>query len=428
MVEDAYCVKAYQVIRKEVGGDAVRISEGRNLYPPSPAFLKQVGRLTEGLLGSDRFTYYESAADQRDRELVAGLLAEYLEYPGIEAQHVLFTNGSQEAISVVCAFCAAHGFSVVLPLPAYYSYEQSSLRWGMPLNGYYRTDGNIKWLTAPADDLLHVVLLPNPITGEIFAEPQLKTGQPRLTLLDCIYQLGAYGGPAALAQTTRATLKRFSLDEVALLFTPSKDLSLPGLRCGVLVTGNEELMRFARADRFERAYSVNPLLGQIIASYLALLLLNERPSGGDALYKKLHDRFRYAGVPFASAFEFVSMIEQFDAMIDHCRRHLNAVKSTAWPLDLDYEPFAGYSIFPRLHRQFENSAAFLSWSNYAGREHGLKLNPAYIFGGTPDLWAELYPGEARIRVNVSYSQTDLSVALQRLRAALGAAKPAAVEL
>ena len=71
MVEDAYCVKAYQVIRKEVGGDAVRISEGRNLYPPSPEFLKQVGRLTESLLGSDRFTYYESASDQRDRELVA---------------------------------------------------------------------------------------------------------------------------------------------------------------------------------------------------------------------------------------------------------------------------------------------------------------------------------------------------------------------
>lgn len=421
MVEDAYCVKAYQVIRKEVGGDAVRISEGRNLYPPSPEFLKQVGRLTESLLGSDRFTYYESVSDQRDRELVAGLLGEYLDYPDIDSRHVLFTNGSQEAISVVCAFCAAQGFSVVLPLPTYYSYEQSSLRWGMPLNGYYGTDGNVKWLAAPADDLLQVILLPNPITGEIFAEPQLKTGQTRLTLLDCIYQLGAYGGPEALAQTTRATLKKFSLDEVALLFTVSKDLSLPGLRSAVLVTGNEDLMRFARADRFERAYSINPIVGQIIASYLALLLLNERRSDGDALYKKLHDRFRYAGVPFASVFEFTSMIEHFEAMTDHCRRRLNVLKSTAWSLDLDREPFAGYSIFPRLHLQFEDSAEFLSWSNYAGREHGLKLNPAYIFGGTPDLWAELYPGEARIRVNVSYSQTDLSVALQRLRAALGAA-------
>ena len=107
---------------------------------------------------------------------------------------------------------------------------------------------------------------------------------------------------------------------------------------------------------------------------------------------------------------------------------LNALKSTAWPVYLDHEPFAGYSIFPRLRLQFETSDEFLSWSNYAGREHGLKVNPAYIFGGTPDLWKELYPGEARIRVNLSYPQTDLSVALQRLRAALGAAKPAAVEL
>jgi hypothetical protein len=122
------------------------------------------------------------------------------------------------------------------------------------------------------------------------------------------------------------------------------------------------------------------------------------------------------------------MIEHFDAMTEHCRRHLEAVKSTAWPVHLDHEPFAGYSIFPRLGLQFENSDEFLAWSNYAGREHGLKLNPAYIFGGTPELWAELYPGEARIRVNVSYSQTDLSVALERLRAAVDAAKPAAVEL
>ena len=428
MAEDAYCVKAYQVVRKEVGGDAVRISEGRNLYPPSPAFLKQVGRLTESLLSSDRFTYYESAADQRERELAAALLAEYLECPAIQSRHVLFTNGSQEAISVVCAFAAAQGFSIVLPLPAYYSYEQSSLRWGMPLNGYYRTDGKVKWLGAPAADLLNVILLPNPITGEIFAEPQLAPRQTRLTLMDCIYQLGTYDGPTALAQRTRATLKNFSLDEVALLFTVSKDLSLPGLRSSVLVTGNEELMKFARADRFERAYSVNPILGQIIASYLALLLLNAERSSGDALYQKLHDKFAYAGVPFASAPEFLSMTEHFAAMTRHCRRHLEAVKSIAWPVHLDHEPFAGYSIFPRLGLQFENSDEFLAWSNYAGREHGLKLNPAYIFGGTPDLWAELYPGEARIRVNVSYSQTDLSVALQRLRAAVDAAKPAAVEL
>src|SRR6185503_1659497 len=150
-------------------------------------------------------------------------------------------------------------------------------------------EGKVKWLGAPADDLLTVMLLPNPITGEIFAEPQLAPRQTRLTLMDCIYQLGAYDGPTALAQRTRATLKKFPLDEVALLFTISKDLSLPGLRSSVLVTGNEELMKFARADRFERAYSVNPILGRIIASYLALLLLNAERSGGAALYQKLHD-------------------------------------------------------------------------------------------------------------------------------------------
>jgi len=419
MANDAYCVRAYQVIRKGVGADAVRISEGRNLYPPSRAFMDHVATLAQNLLASDRFTYYESLADGRDRELVASLLAEYLDRPEIEARHILFTNGSQEAISVVCAFCGSQGLSAILPLPTYYSYEQSSLRWGMPVSGYYRADGKVKWLDAPADNLFQVMLLPNFVTGELFDSPDLEKRRTRLTLLDCIYQIGGHR-PSELAQTTRAAISGFSLDEIVLLFTTSKDLSLPGLRSSVLVTGNEELLKYAREDRFERVYSVNPILGQIMATYIALLLMKDSRVGGDGdtQYGILHHKFMNGSVPLPSLPSFVSMCEHLDAMTDHCRENLRSLTSTDYPLLLDREPFAGYSVFPRLRRQFESNDEFLSWANYAGRQHGLKLNPACIFGGTPELWAELYGGEARIRVNLSYPQSLLSVALQRLEAAV----------
>jgi aspartate/methionine/tyrosine aminotransferase len=419
MTNDAYCVKAYQVIRDGVGGDAVRISEGRNLFPPSTTFLRQVAKLTERLLASDRLTSYESAADEKDRELMANLLANYLRYPGIEARHVLFTNGSQEAISIVTAFCAAQGLSAVLPLPTYYSYEQSSLRWGVPLNGYYRADGRVKWLSTPADDLFQVIVLPNFVTGEVFDNPRLDSRRVRLTLVDCIYQLGAFGGSSELARITRAAVSKFPLEELVLLFTVSKDLSLPGLRASVLVTGNEALLKFAREDRFERVYSVNPLLGQIMATYTALLLMNEARDNdaSEREYRNLSHKFADAGVPLPSLPDFLSLSEHFDVLTEHCRENLRALTSLDCPLDVDLQPFAGYSIFPRLRRHFENSEELLHWANYAGREHGLKLNPAYIFGGKPELWEELYPGEARVRVNLSYPQAKLRDALQRLTAA-----------
>ena len=424
MTNDAYCVRAYQIIRQDVGGAAVRISEGRNLYPPSPAFLRQIERMMNGLLTSDRFTYYESSADGRDRELIAELLTQYLDCPKITARNILFTNGSQEAISIVSAFCASQKLSAILPLPTYYSYEQSSLRWGMPPSAYYGADGRVLWPRTPADDLVQVLVLPNFVTGTLFENPRLDQQRKnvRLTLLDCIYQLGAYGGAHELAQKTREAVREFPLEELVLLFTVSKDLALPGIRASVLVTGNEDLLQFAKEDRFERVYSVNPLLGQIMAAYIALLLLNDsRGASFETEYRNLHYKFAQAGVPFVSVADSLSMCEHFDAMVAHCRQNLRSLMRTDCPLQVDMNPFAGYSVFPRLHCQFDSCDEVLRWTNYAGREHGLKLNPAYIFGGTPEIWNDLYPGETRIRVNLSYSESALSDALQRLEAATHAA-------
>ena len=116
--------------------------------------------------------------------------------------------------------------------------------------------------------------------------------------------------------------------------------------------------------------------------------------------------------------EFLSMNEHFDAMTDRCRTNLAALTATDTALHVDLDSFAGYSVFPRLRLQFASSDEFLAWTNDAGRQHGLKLNPAYMFGGTPQIWNALYPEEARVRVNVSYPPADLLFALRRLEAAV----------
>ncbi len=432
MSTDAHCVQVYQVIRKDVPSSAVRLSEGRNLYRLPSELSTHLGDLMDGLLATDRFTQYESDADARDRSLAADLLEEYLGRPGITKDHVVFTNGSQEAISLICAFAAARKMSALFPLPLYYSYEQSSLRWSLPVAGYYGADGNVAWLEGtPAERLLQVMVLPNFVTGTIFPNPTIGSDSSHkdvLTVIDCVYQLGAYAGPCELTRATAAAVAQYRLDDLVLLFTASKDLSLPGLRAGVMITGNKELLAAARADRFERIYSINPLLGQVMASYFALLLLNQSRSISDAennferTYLKVRKAFSNAGVPLPSSADLSSICDSFDSMTGHCRNNLETLRRSS-ALQLDILPFAGYSVFPKLNRDFETPAEFLEWVNHAGREFGLKLNPAYLFGGSPEVWNQLYPHEKRIRVNVSYPQTDLEIGLQRLENAVqGSAK------
>jgi hypothetical protein len=126
--------------------------------------------------------------------------------------------------------------------------------------------------------------------------------------------------------------------------------------------------------------------------------------------------FAGAGVPFPCEPEVESMLGHFDAMVDNCKENLAVVRGARGVLALEDGrlPFAGYSVFPRMLCDFRDSAEFLSWTNLAATRYGLKLNPSYIFGATPEVWDELYPDEYNIRVNISDRKEDFLDALERL--------------
>lgn len=423
MAKDVYCVRAYKMIRKGADVNSRRLSVGRNLYPPSDALLTSLNVLMQNIIKSGRLSHYESEADERDKELVAELLDQYLGQPGIKAADLFFTNGSQEAISVICGYGAREKMEALLPLPHYYAYEQSSARWGMPVAGFYRGDGRVHWADEPPERLMQVLILPNPVTGGLFTAPQTQglSGKldAELTVIDCVYQLGAFNDPASLVEITREVFQTVPFEKLVMLFTVSKDLSLPGLRASVMVSGNPELMRYAKADRFERNYSINPFIGQTLALYLNLLLLNEvqmNPSAYESRYENLRGAFTESGVPFPTESDVESMLSHFDAMIANCKENLALVQSAESILALEKKllPFAGYSVFPQLLCDFKNSTDFFRWAKLASTRYGLKLNPSYIFGGTPEVWDNLYPGQYNIRVNISDKMEELRIALERL--------------
>ena len=409
----------YESIREGVAANASRISVGRNLYPPSKVIQQHVQRHLRRLTESSRISEYESHDDLVGCALVADLLNMYLERSDIVPADVFFTQGSQEGISLMCGYAAQLGLEALLPLPTYYSFEQSSLRWGMPVAGYYRSDGAIWWAHNPCTRIFQALVVPNAITGTMFPVPDdggSRLGsQVAFTLIDCVFQLGAFDNHSVLTQQTVELVRKFRLEHSALLFTVSKDLSLPALRAGILLTKNRDAMRFAKADRFERLYSISPFSAPIVALYLSVLLLNKCPSC--QTYNDVFRAFQNAGVEFLREPEAQEIMTHITEMTRRSQNNLDLLLHGTFPLELtrDFVPIAGFSVFPRVLQGFTSSGKFIDWIKTMGINQGLKINPNYLFGAKPEIWEELYPADYRIRVNLSADTDELRRSLRQLK-------------
>lgn len=135
-IEDAPCVKIYRDIRDGVPEDSLQIGFGYNLFPTSSELLHCLTTMLYNLGTTERLAQYSSNTDTIERELMAQLLKSYLGLSTLKASDIAFTNGSTEAISIIIAYSAQAGYQALLPLPCYYSFEQSAVRWDMPIVGY----------------------------------------------------------------------------------------------------------------------------------------------------------------------------------------------------------------------------------------------------------------------------------------------------
>jgi aspartate/methionine/tyrosine aminotransferase len=425
MWDDVYSVQAYREARKGVSETAARLSVGRNLRPPSRGVVRYLSRCIADIFESNRLASYETAKDSLERNLIAQLVSKYLDQT-ISADHIFLTTGSQEAISLVCAFGATAGYTALLPLPLYYAFEQSSVRWGVPIAGYYDSDGKIFWISRPKQELLHAIIFPNSITGRIFKTPvdtrECASNRVAFTLVDCIYQIGEYGTAGDLARITRMTARTLDLESSAFVFTASKDLSLPGLRAGILVSKNGNLLRYLTADRFERLYSTQPTSGSIIALYFGLLLMKmERDAAieSSALYNDLTRAFSQASLQVPSFLEMHQILDDLDRATMENARALEIISNLPFcTIDENAKPFAGYSVFPHILLSGNGGRDFVSWVRSVGLKYQLKLNPRDFFGATPTVWDALYPGFWPVRVNLSAALPELISALKSLETAV----------
>jgi len=291
----------------------------------------------------------------------------------------------------------------------------------MPILAHYGDQGQKYGLTGKAGALVDVC--PNGVTGGFFEVPHRFRVQA--VLLDLAYQIASPTKVAVAEEQLAARVDAaLACEKYVFVFTPAKDLSIPSMRAGLVVATDSEITSVIRRDRAERTYSVGPLVTRLFLHYFVLILAYR----AHVLFGESASELRWVvqqyaelgvrGVPSRKdiddgIYHWLKMAERLSQSLEVLRRHSHLfVPATLTP------PTIGYSCFPALRKTFHSARNFLGWVNCVGREAGLKLNPAVLFGGAKESWWALYGGQPRLRINLSCAPTELNMLLGRLADAL----------
>ncbi|MFG2836005.1 aminotransferase class I/II-fold pyridoxal phosphate-dependent enzyme [Streptomyces zaomyceticus] len=410
----ADCLTSFAALRDGAYSDpetTIELGEGCNRFPPSPDLARYLSTLLDRFIRDGTLSAYAGRHPAGTRVAMAELLGSHLDMH-LDASDIFFTRGGTEAINLTIAHLAETGHGLVLPLPNYYAFDQSAVRWGAPVTAYYRHDGALHhtgMASAPRTCLVEV--LPNGVTGARHGLPQLA--RPDFTLIDIPFQVGAEGPQPAAILRDRA--RDLDLESAALILTASKDLSLPGLRAAVVVTRNKALLGHFGRDRFERmAMSGDPVGEVVMLFYASLIALADAPrEQTPKLLQIAQDCVLRAGLPALPDEETYRRVrDHLTIMSERFRRNALAIADSRSPLQpiTGLQPATGYSAFAELRAPQED---FLQWVARCGRS-GLRLNPTVVHGGTSAAWDSLYPGGQLLRINLSEDPATIDRGLSLL--------------
>ncbi|MFJ4689562.1 hypothetical protein [Streptomyces sp. NPDC088789] len=404
---DAPCVAYYKVIRKGVPKTSHQLGYGVNKWPVPGAVLECLRRVYHVVL-PDKVQEYDDGEDDRTRRLIVELLSRYCGIPDLDPDGVFAYHGSTEAISVAMGYIAKRGLRPVLPLPNYYAFEHSLRRHNAFEPIYYSAGGELGEQVVPAEERAMVDVAPNGVLGSWFTLPSIENiGLSVIDLPFSLPQLGVSSG-RTYAEFLHDLRGRVPDREWAMCLTPSKDLSVPGLRVGCMVTPSPALQRYAQADRFERGYAPHTAAALVAAVHLGvvMLALAARDRDGHEEMRTLFDEF---GVPFLDRTEAELLLTELSEVERHFQHNLKQLNEADLfvPVLAAEAPVAGYSTFRWLAGSFGGHDDFTRWINSVGKR-GLKLNPNLLFGGDERSWTSVYPSLYGIRLNLSAPHAEVA--------------------
>jgi hypothetical protein len=427
MFPEADCFAIFRRLRTGVSSDAFELGQGYNLYPCASTLVSVLKNYLDMLYSQGRLEQYSSEDDKQIENLCRVLIARRFSIELSPDARVIFTNGGSEAISVALATLARLNFSIALPQPIYYCYEQSALRHQLNIGARYRSDsGDFVWYGKKAEALVEVQ--PSALSGKF--EDGLGSIQSPIDfpfrILDIVFQIASREKIDAFESNIKAKARGLDLKRGCFILTPSKDLSLPSTRAGIILTQNKALIDYAERDRYERSFSVSPLLPIICVIYVSIVLLyRARILGGESgLIEELNlltEFFHQHDIPFLMSIDvLLPLLNHLEKMTQRCEAGIELIRSFDDLLKTSCLNLhsAGFSCFPKLKIDISGHEEFCHLVNEIGKKEGLKLNPSVMFGGTLCSWDILFPKEARLRVNLSRPTEQLEREMMILRTSL----------
>ncbi|MEU5811561.1 hypothetical protein [Streptomyces sp. NPDC047718] len=173
----ADCLTAFGTLRDGADSDpetTIELGEGCNRFAPSPDLARYLSALLDRFIRDGSLSGHAGRRPAGTRAAMAELLGSHL-HMHLDASDIFFTRGGTEAINLTVAHLTDTGHGLVLPLPNYYAFDQSAVRWSAPVTAYYRHDGALHHTgTAPAPRTCLVEVLPNGVVGVLglCAEPR----------------------------------------------------------------------------------------------------------------------------------------------------------------------------------------------------------------------------------------------------------------
>lgn len=231
----------------------------------------------------ERFAYDDMRGSRAFREALAGLFSERLAHRTVDPEHLAVLAGAGSILETVFYALGDPGDGVLVPTPSYAGFwmdleVRDALRI-VPVHGTSDNDFRV----GPADYEAALVQSERPIRALLLTNPDNPRGtvMPRSELeaillwakshglhviMDEVYAFSVFG--ETRFESVLALLSSLG-PTVHLVWAFSKDFAASGLRCGVLVTENEELMRAVDALAYWSCVSGD-------TQYLLTELLNDR--------------------------------------------------------------------------------------------------------------------------------------------------------
>lgn len=246
--------KSIEEYVRERGLRPIKLASNENPYGPSPIVIEEIGKVINDI------HRYPEAGSVKLREELASLLR-------VSPGNIIVTNGSNEAIELICKLYLSAGDRAIVTYPTFSMYEIFCRIYGadvikVPMVNF-RVD--FESLFYHFDDSVKVLFLANPNnpTGTIFFEDDFVRFLDRINGRAIVVVDEAYFdfvGDSRFPDTVELIKKGYPIVSIR---TFSKAYGLAGLRVGYAL-GSEEVISYMH--RVRQPFNVN-LIAQVAAIY-----------------------------------------------------------------------------------------------------------------------------------------------------------------